>query len=241
MESRIQEAVNYFWHKRETDGVRSGQTLDGFTALLEEVIIASGLQDIEVFTSKKYTQLPGFYRPHKSWDVVVTVQNQLLAAIELKSQVGSVGKNYNNRTEEVLGSGIDLFEATQEGAFEQEIDVFKGYIILVGDCQEANKTPKIDMPLFPVMDGFLLNESERLYYSPDVNGVYPESKGISYIYRYDQLCKRMMFKHMYNAASIIVSGGQGHWRSVSNKTDIRAFLEKLMSHCERQINNLHGW
>jgi hypothetical protein len=45
--------------------------------------------------------LPGYFRPTKLWDVLVIHDKRLLAAIELKSQVGpSFGNNFNNRTEE---------------------------------------------------------------------------------------------------------------------------------------------
>jgi len=33
-------------------------------------------------------------------------------------QVGSFGNNYNNRTEEALGSAVDLWAAYREGAFK---------------------------------------------------------------------------------------------------------------------------
>ncbi len=41
----------------------------------------------------------------KKWDLLV-VEGCLIAAIEFKSQVGSFGNNYNNRTEEALGSQL---------------------------------------------------------------------------------------------------------------------------------------
>ena len=41
--------------------------------------------------------LPGYFRPTKLWDLLVTYKGQLIAAIELKSHVGpSFGNNFNN-------------------------------------------------------------------------------------------------------------------------------------------------
>ena len=59
-------------------------------------------------------ELPGFYRPTKKWDLVVVRDGRLCAAIEMKSQVGpSFGNNFNNRTEEAVGSSVDLWRAYQ--------------------------------------------------------------------------------------------------------------------------------
>lgn len=49
--------------------------------------------------------LPGYFRPTKLWDLLVIYKGELIAAIELKSQVGpSFGNNFNNRTEESIGT-----------------------------------------------------------------------------------------------------------------------------------------
>jgi hypothetical protein len=53
--------------------------------------------------------LPGFFRPTKEWDLLAIHDGKLLAVIEAKSQVGpSFGNNFNNRTEEAMGSALDL-------------------------------------------------------------------------------------------------------------------------------------
>ncbi|WP_430626426.1 PaeR7I family type II restriction endonuclease [Sulfobacillus thermotolerans] len=62
----------------------------------------------EIFTSGKL-ELPGFYRPAKQWDLVVVRHHpsgvkRLVATIEVKSHVGSFSNNFNNRTEEAMGS-----------------------------------------------------------------------------------------------------------------------------------------
>ena len=65
------------------------------------------------------TELPGWFRAEKDWDLLVVVAKCLFAAIEFKSQVGpSFGNNFNNRTEEALGNAADLWAAFREGAFQ---------------------------------------------------------------------------------------------------------------------------
>lgn len=55
--------------------------------------------------------MPGYYRATKDWDfLIVSEKGNLVAAIELKSQVGSYGNNLNNRTEESLGSAEDFLD-----------------------------------------------------------------------------------------------------------------------------------
>ena len=59
---------------------------------------------------RKVLTLPGFFRPTKLWDLLIINQGGLVAALELKSQVGpSFGNNFNNRTEEALGTAVDLW------------------------------------------------------------------------------------------------------------------------------------
>ena len=82
--------------------------MDGFIELFTEAIVTAGISKECVF-QKKALELPGFFRPTKKWDILVVKEDTLIAVIEAKSQVGpSFGNNYNNRTEEAMGSALDL-------------------------------------------------------------------------------------------------------------------------------------
>ena len=177
MRKDVQQAVKNFWAVRnDGEGVLSGKTLDGFVDIIQNIVKSAGLEHATINTGRTAAQLPGYFRPHKAWDVVVTHKGQLVAAIELKSQVGSIGNNFNNRTEEVLGSGIDLHTAIAEEAFGNDADIFTGYIIVVESTTKSHANPTIDMKNFPVMKGFLADESLRKHYLPDDNGHYPRCK-----------------------------------------------------------------
>ncbi|MEZ8800573.1 PaeR7I family type II restriction endonuclease [Vibrio splendidus] len=238
MNKNVQTAVKHFWDVRSGGaGVLGGKTLDGFIDLISDVVRNSDLNDVEIHTSKITSQLPGFFRPHKSWDLVVRSKGQLIAAIELKSQVGSIGNNFNNRTEEVLGSGIDLHTAIEESAFGSEAEVFTGYLILVEDSEKSRRNAKITMPYFPVMQGFLADEKERENnYKPNQNGKFPSTKGISYLERYDLLCKRLVLKKLYSAAGLIIANENkadiGSYTHICKQTSIESFLTKLSNHCD---------
>jgi len=75
--------------------------MDGFVLLVRDMLIENGISGVNVY-SKKMVELPGYFRPEKRWDLLVVIDEQLLATIEFKSQVGpSFGNNFNNRTEEL--------------------------------------------------------------------------------------------------------------------------------------------
>ena len=54
----------------------------------------------------------------------------LSVAIELKSQVGSYGNNFNNRTEETLGSAIDFWTAFRKEQFPHQEAPWLGYMMI---------------------------------------------------------------------------------------------------------------
>jgi hypothetical protein len=129
---RTGRAVAHYWETRtcQSDkqrqtgkadhGLRSavtgGAQMDGFIDLFTDLIAAAGIPERFVF-KKKSVELPGFFRPTKEWDLLVVREKMLLAAIEAKSQVGpSFGNNFNNRTEEAMGSALDLWTAYRERA-----------------------------------------------------------------------------------------------------------------------------
>jgi hypothetical protein len=98
---KAKEAVMAFWGNREKarqkqkeagvidqgerSGVTSGKNLDGFVALVLELVRANGLSHADIHRKKSVVTLPGFFRPTKQWDLLVVHQKRLIAAVELKS------------------------------------------------------------------------------------------------------------------------------------------------------------
>lgn len=112
-------------------------------------------------------------------------EGRLIAAIELKSQVGpSFGNNFNNRTEEAIGTAHDFFVAYREGAFGNQPPPFVGWLMLVEDAPASRRPVRDKSPHF---------------------GVFPEFEGASYLQRYDILCQRLVKEKLYSAASVIAS------------------------------------
>jgi hypothetical protein len=151
-ERKSREAVMAFWGNREKAkqkqieagkadqgeraGVTGGKNMDGFIALVIDIVKANGLAHATIRKERAVLTLPGYFRPTKLWDLLVMDRGELIAAIELKSQVGpSFGNNFNNRTEEAIGTAHDFWTAYREDAFGKQPKPFIGWMMLVGRPQ----------------------------------------------------------------------------------------------------------
>lgn len=163
--------------------VTGGGHLDGILDLLERVFVAAGFDSTEV-RRRAGVELPGYYRPTKKWDLVVVAQDRLVAAIELKSQVGpSFSNNFNNRTEEAIGNAVDVWRAYEEGTFGS-VRPWLGYVFLL---EETGKS------ITPVR------------VAPGVFRPEPIFDGTSYKDRYAILCRRLVRERLYDAACFVTS------------------------------------
>jgi hypothetical protein len=227
-ERNAELAVQHFWETRELAvrrqaergakdqgeraGVTAGRNMDGFVHLLAELARANGLRHAQIHTRKALVTLPGFFRPTKTWDLVVMLQDRLVAVVELKSQVGpSFGNNFNNRAEEAIGCAQDFWTAHREGAFGDPRPPFLGWLTLVEDCP-ASRRPgqRIASPHFPA---------------------FPEFEHATYLDRYDILCRKLMQERLYTAASLVASpreaGATGAFIDLSEETSMRAFARRF--------------
>lgn len=120
-------AIESFWGTKQKQltasgdssnrgAVVGGKQLDAFADLLKTLAIEQGVPEECIYTSQAY--LPGYFRSSKDWDFLIIAPNKkLIAAVELKSQIGSYGNNFNNRAEESIGSAVDLWTAFRENQF----------------------------------------------------------------------------------------------------------------------------
>ncbi|MBW1783385.1 MAG: PaeR7I family type II restriction endonuclease [Deltaproteobacteria bacterium] len=229
IEGRISEAVAHYWQTRKAQrekqemrgvsdaGLRSavtgGAQMDGFIRLFTEIIVEAGMDERYVFR-KRLLELPGFFRPTKEWDLVVVKDSHLITAIEAKSQVGpSFGNNFNNRTEEAMGSALDLWTAFREGAFSSGVQPFLGYFFMLEDCHASIRPVRVKEPHFKV---------------------FPEFVGASYMKRYEIFCRRLILERHYTSASFITSdsetGLDGVYREPANDLLFSVFAKSLFSH-----------
>src|SRR3989338_8095583 len=228
-EKKTEDAIKLFWGNRSAatsrqqklgtseQGTRSavpaGKNMDGFVDLIASIVEANGLKDAEVVRSGRLVTLPGYFRPTKQWDLLVLRNKQLIAALEFKSQVGSFGNNFNNRTEEAIGTAHDLWTAYREGAFGEQPKPFVGWLMLLEDHAKSRTSVNDQSPHFPLL---------------------PEFKGASYADRYNILCKKLVQEQLYTSACIMLSPQSakktGAYGDMSDLTSLKTFVTTLAGH-----------
>lgn len=226
IDKEVSRAVAIYWKTRKaqkdrqakggrTDaGLRSavtgGAQMDGFVSLFARIIEQAGIP-AECIFYKKSLELPGFFRPTKEWDLLVVRDKMLVAAIEAKSQVGpSFGNNFNNRTEEAMGSALDLWTAFREGAFNGGTLPFLGYFFMLEDCDASNRPVAVREPHYKVR---------------------PEFVRSSYTKRYELFCRKLVLERHYTSAAFITSksdsGLDGTFREPAPDVTTRKFASVL--------------
>lgn len=237
-ERKAHEAVKAFWENRdlakrkqgesgkadqgERAGVTSGKNMDGFIALILDVVHANGLAHAQIHQERAVLTLPGYFRPTKLWDLLVIHKGELIAAIELKSQVGpSFGNNFNNRTEEAIGAAHDLWTAYREEAFGKQPRPFVGWLMMVEDAPKSRTPVRVASPHFPVFEEF--NDA-------------------SYLGRYDLLCQKLVQEQLYTIAALISSSrssaATGAYTSMSAMTSLKSFITALAGHIAAEAARL---
>jgi hypothetical protein len=188
--------------------------MDGFIALMIDLVEANGLRDALIRRERRVLTLPGFFRPTKLWDLLVLHKGHLVAALEFKSQVGpSFGNNFNNRAEEAIGTAHDFWTAYREGAFGDTPRPFVGWLMPVEDAP-GSRTPIRDRsPHFPVL---------------------PEFQGVSYAERYNVLCRKLVQEQLYTTATVIASPrtatADGAFSDLSEMTSLKTFVTSFAGH-----------
>lgn len=222
---QIKTAIESFWKTKQKQlsasgdnsnrgSVVGGKQLDAFAQLLKRVAIDNGVPEKCIYTNQAY--LPGYFRSSKNWDfLIISPSNKLIAAIELKSQIGSYGNNFNNRSEEAIGSAVDLWTAFRENQFPNQTAPWIGYITIVGKDSSSTRIIHNNEPYYPVL---------------------PEFKSTSYLDRYRILCQKLIMERHYSMATLICTSGPNHYESVSDDTSIEKFILSLSGHL---IGNIH--
>jgi len=194
--------------------VTGGKNMDGFVQIVTDLVRANGFAHADVHLERRVLTLPGYFRPTKLWDLLVIHKGQLIAAIEMKSQVGpSFGNNFNNRTEEAIGTAHDLWTAYREGAFGEATKPFIGWLMLVEDAPSSRAPVRDVSTHFPV---------------------FPDFQGASYLDRYNILCKKLVKEQLYTSAALIASPRSaiknGKFCELSEMTSLRAFVTSFAGH-----------
>lgn len=230
---RVSSAVQFYWKTRgrqatnqkarggKDQGSRSavtgGAQMNGFLDFIAEYLVSTGIPESCIHFHSRL-ELPGFFRPTKRWDLLVVKDDQLIAALEAKSQVGSFGNNFNNRTEEAMGSALDLWTAFRQGAFNSTTSPWLGYIFVLQDCDASRRPVRTDEPHFPVL---------------------PEFKNASYAQRYELFCRKLVRERHYQASAFLLSdkesGTKGQYAEPAEDLTVQLLMRSLLSHAAAYI------
>lgn len=224
----VRRAVAEFWATRSDQSDRQGRArgardagnrtvvtggaqMGGFVRIVCDEIARIGLPESSIFTNRRL-EMPGWFRAEKKWDLVVVHKGELLALVEFKSQVGpSFGNNFNNRTEEALGSATDLWAAYREGAMRPSARPWLGYLMLFEKHQNSTSAVRVVEPHFPV---------------------FPEFRGTSYAQRYQVLLQKLQRERLYDATCLLLTDGEtgpaGDFDQPEAELGLNRFFESLM-------------
>jgi len=229
LDQHVAEAVSFFWTTRSSQSekqtlsgkrdqgsrgaVTGGAQMSGFVRLLTDVIVEAGIDPSRIFYNR-CLELPGFFRPTKQWDLLVVQDEQLLVAMEAKSHVGpSFGNNFNNRTEEAIGSALDLWTAYREGAFNKTVRPWLGYVFLLEDCPKSRCSVRVYQPHFKV---------------------FPEFINASYAKRYELLCRKLVRERHYDASAFLISqrdsGSEGRYEQPASDLTFETYARSLFAY-----------
>ena len=227
LERQVFEAVSFFWATRfgqirkqavigtkdqgNRGAVTGGKQLDGFVALIRDLLIQNGVPGRCIFVDTDL-ELPGYFRPNKKWDLLVVDKNELVIAIEFKSQVGpSFGNNFNNRTEEAMGTALDIWTAYREGVFGTQQAPWLGYFMVLEDCAKSNEPVRVRSPHFPVLKEFC---------------------NASYKQRYQIFCDKLLRERQYSAACLMSTSymdGTATYGFPSEHLSLYMFITSMLS------------
>lgn len=205
----IKRAVRSFWATKKKQGsVLAGKHEDAFLELLKKAAISCNVPKECIFL--KNNHIPGYFRVTKNWDfLIVSPKNNLIAAIELKSQVGSYGNNLNNRAEESLGSSVDFWEAYRTRSFPAKHSPWLGYVMIVGQDEKSEKIVQVYEPHFEVRTEF---------------------KTASCLDRYRILAQRLVLERKYSAVGLVATRGPNSYENLSKDTSLESFIRKFKGH-----------
>ncbi len=236
LDLRIRNAVKQFWATRHRQAssqgkasgakdmgaraaVTGGAQMNGFVELVRDLLLENGAPPDSIHRNKN-VELPGWYRAEKSWDLVLVLHKELIAAIEFKSQVGpSFGNNFNNRTEEALGSATDIWAAFREGAFRPSSRPWLGYLMMLEECGRSTSPVAVREPHF---------------------SVFPEFKSASYARRYALLIEKLLRDRLYDGGCFLLSqpaaATTGDYREPNPELTFSRFMTPLIARLRTQLD-----
>lgn len=192
--------------------------MDDFARAIQGIFVAEGIRREFVCIGRRLT-IPGYFRPTKDWDVVVCNEHELGAVIELKSQVGSLGNNFNNRAEEAIGNAKDVRVAFTNGLLGTELP-FLAFLMVIEDCADVVNSRRTRSKFFTVD---------------------PELRDTPYAMRWQRLLSRLVREQLYDAACLLPTTRDARERvQVDDEIGLDRFLATLVARAQ-YLSMRPGW
>ncbi|MFZ4774885.1 MAG: PaeR7I family type II restriction endonuclease [Terrimicrobiaceae bacterium] len=225
-EERLREALHFFWRgdpvgRRKSfgnpdqdnqNGIEEGEDFAGFRDMIVDVVRQYGPEGCELHQGKDCI-LPGFFQQTSQWDMVISFQGRLLAAIDLRFLCApAFEKQIYNCCEDAIQKGYDFREAQGAAIFGHGASPFLGYFILVEDAPGSREPVKDKAALLPTDQVFHASSRQQ---------------------RMSILCERMAQEQLYSCASVLVASREvesGAHSDLSNQTSFRLLLSRLAGH-----------
>ncbi|MCM1516516.1 MAG: PaeR7I family type II restriction endonuclease [Paraprevotella sp.] len=219
IELNTQKAIKAFWNTKKKQLVKSGDSsnrgavvggkqLDGFLSLIKDACIEVGIPETCLYD--KNNHIPGYYRSSNDWDfLIISPKGKLIAIIELKSQIGSYGNNFNNRTEEAIGNATDFWTAYREKQFPTYGTPWVGYLMLIGRDIKSTTPIRNYTNHYPVRSEF---------------------EDASYIDRYRILCEKLVTERLYTSSCLIWTADSTTYGNVTEDISIERFVKSLQGY-----------
>ena len=232
LSKRVSAAIRHFGktrsHQSDRQGAASGvrdhgnrtaatggKQLDEMSLLVAQLISEAGVpRDSIHLAGLEPVTLPGYFRPTKRWDVVAVVEGHLLAAVECKALCGpSFGNNSHNRSEEALGTAVDVWTAYREGQFQFSPRPFIGYVLMLEEAAASTRPIGVHEKHFKVCEEF---------------------RSASYLGRCEESLRRLVRERHYDAAAFLVSekaaGIRGRFRELAVDLAFERFSVLMSGH-----------
>ncbi len=239
LDVKIGEAIEFFWNTRigqitkqtvnkihdqgNRGAVTGGKQMDGFVFLVKDIIRNNGIAESSIFINSDL-EIPGYYRPNKKWDLLVVNNKQLIIAIEFKSQIGpSFGNNFNNRTEEAMGSALDIWTAYREGVFGKQQSPWLGYMMVLEDCDKSTCPVSARSPHFSLRKEFI---------------------NASYRRRYELFCEKLVLERQYASTCFITTryneNDIRNYKIPAEELSFNKFISSMLGAIYTYRNGEHG-
>lgn len=193
-------------------GVTSGKHFNPLAEYIATKLVSFGIDQRCIYSGSSGMELPGWYRPNKQWDILAFLDKALVCAIELKSIGSSYGNNFNNRTEEALGSATDASAAVKYNMFGDSQPPAFCYVMVVRSEQKSrNVINRVPEPHFSVDPIFYQN---------------------SYLDRFKIMCIRMLNEKLYDAIWLVFVDTEN--RTIEEPVKALSF-EKFMIRLKTQV------